>query len=140
MICLDASVVGMLISPDEPSKQALALYEEARLKGESLIAPTLLQYEIASLLRKKQLRQLLAGPEVLGALQFWKDLKIRMVDFEGLVERSLSLAEIFGKSLTVYDASYLAVAEKHQAALWTADETFFKTVSVSFSDVLLIKG
>lgn len=138
MICLDASVVGMLISPDESSEEILRRYETARLQGETFLAPTLLPYEIASLLRKKQLRKLLSGTEVLGAIHFYRGLKIQLVDFEGLVERSLALSTAFGKSLTVYDASYLAVAEQRQASLWTADKTFFDTISISFSDALLI--
>lgn len=138
MICLDASVVGMLISPDENSDEVLDRYEQARLKREVFIAPHLLPFEIASVLRKKQLRRLLSGPEVMGAMHFFQGLKIQLVDFDGLIQKCLSLAETFGKNLTVYDASYLAVAEKKQAVLWTADRGFYNTVVSSYSELELV--
>ncbi len=137
MICLDASVVGMLISPDERSEPVLAGYERARTAGEAFMAPSLLPFEIASLLRKKELKGFLTAAEVVGAFQFYRGLKIQLHDFDGLQERALSLCQVFGTFLTVYDASYLAVAEKYESPLWTADKRFFRTVSISFNRVVL---
>ena len=139
MICLDASVVGMLISPDEKSDKILALYEKGLLKQESFVAPTLLPYEIASLLRKKQLKKLLTSAEVLGALHFFERLNIKYIEMPEMMERCLALCDILGERLTVYDASYLAIAEKYKAALWTADKILFETASLSFSNLELIQ-
>lgn len=129
MICLDASVVGMLISPDESSAALLDHYEKARLAGETFIAPQLLPFEIASILRKKLLRRLLTAPEVAGALQYYHELNIQLRAIDQLMARSLSLCQTFGPTLTVYDASYVAVAEGHQALLWTADQVLIRTVA-----------
>ncbi len=138
MICLDASVVGMLISPDEDSDKILPLYEKHRLAGENFIAPSLLPYEVASLLRKKQLRKLLTNAEILGALHFFERLNISLIEIDDMLERCLGLCQIFGEALTVYDASYLVAAEKHKAILWTADKALFEMVSISFSNLQLI--
>lgn len=138
MTCLDASVVGKLICPDEEAFGALEKYEEALIAGGRFMAPHLLPFEIASILRKKQVRKLLSPSEILGAVHAFQGLKIQMVGWEGLLERSLSLCEIFRPHLTPYDASYLAVAEREKVALWTADKEFFKIVSPSFPDVEFI--
>lgn len=138
MICLDASVVGMLISPDEPSEELLNQYEQKRLSGESFISPPLLPFEIGSVLRKKELKKFLSREEILGALQYYRGLKIQLRDFDTLMERSLTLAQTFGPKLTVYDASYVAVAEKFQAPLWTADRELFEAVSPSFDFVVWV--
>lgn len=138
MICLDASAVGMLISPDEGSEVLLAQFEQARLKGEYFLAPALLPFEMASLLRKKELRKLLSGAEVLAALQYYRELQIQLRDFDGLIERSLALCQIFGPRLTPYDASYLAVAEKFHAPLWTADRAFHRLVSPTLDYVMQV--
>lgn len=129
MICLDASVVGVLISPDELSDPLLDHYEKTRLAGETFIAPQLLPFEIASILRKKLLRRLLTAPEVAGALQYYHALNIQLRDVDQLMERSLSLCQTFGPTLTVYDASYVATAEAHRATLWTADQVLIRTVA-----------
>lgn len=129
IICLDASIVGMLISPDEKSPQILIRYEKEREQGALFIAPSLLTFEISSVLRKKQLKKLLSKEEVLTAIQFFHGLKIQFKDFDGLMERIQALCDIFGTYLTPYDASYLAVAEKYHARLLTADKRFYQTVS-----------
>ena len=138
MICLDASIVGVLISPDEQSENALEHYEKNRLHGEVFIAPTLLTFEIASILRKKELRKLLSRAEIVGALHYFKGLEIQLRDFDELIERALALSQSFGPSLTVYDASYLAVAEHYHASLWTADKALHHLVSIAFGHVKLI--
>lgn len=137
MICLDASVVGLLISPDEKSDEAIDRYEKARLKGQVFVAPHLLPFETASILNKKRIRKLLTAPEVLGVLRFYQGLKIRLLEPEGMLERCLALCETFGKDLTPYDASYLALAEKNNAVLWTADKHFHDLVAVSYSNIEL---
>lgn len=138
MICLDASVVGKLICPDEEAFQVLEKYEKARTAGKRFLSPALLPYEVASLLRKKRLKKILSGAESLGAIHLFRGLEIELTHFEDIMERVLTLCEAFGSFLTVYDASYLAVAEKEKATLWTADRDFFRTISVSFPDVELM--
>jgi predicted nucleic acid-binding protein len=134
MVCLDASVVGILITPDEQSPQVIDRYEKACLRGDTLIAPQLLPFEIASILRKKKLRQLLTAAEIVGALHFFHALRIQLRDAENLIER-----ESLGPPLTVYDASYLVIAEKQTCELWTADKRFFRHISNNFSNLVLIE-
>ena len=138
MICIDASVVAKLVSADEAVEAINRQYEEARIAGEKFIAPTLLPYEIASVLRKKVLKGLLAPSEIVGAVRQFRGLHIQLEDFEGLIERSLSLSESFAPRLTVYDASYMAVSERHRAPLWTADQEFYRLVSFSFPEITLV--
>lgn len=135
MICLDASIVGMLICPDEGSPTILKEYKKSSLEGKRFIAPTLLPYEFSSILRKKQIRKLLTHQEVLGAIHFFEGLEIEYLSYKNLFKRCLSLCDIFGKDLTIYDASYLAIAEEYHAELWTADKILFETASISFTNL-----
>ncbi|MBI4366432.1 MAG: type II toxin-antitoxin system VapC family toxin [Deltaproteobacteria bacterium] len=138
MICLDASVVGMLIAPDEQSAGLLDQYETARLAGESFIAPMLLPFEMVSVLRKKELRRLLSPPEMLAALQYYYALQIDLRDFDGLWERILALCQTFGPALTAHDASYVALAEKFHTPLWTADKELYRAVSPHLDLMVLV--
>lgn len=138
MICIDASVVGRLISSDEQIERLNTRYEEARLSGENFVAPHLLPFEVASLLQKKRSRKILTGAEALGALHQFQGMQIELVFFDGLIERSLALTEAFGSQLTVYDASYLALAEHLKASFWTADRPLFDAVSLNLPKVQFI--
>ncbi len=137
-ICLDASVVGKLICPDEQADPIIERYQEVRVGGRSFIAPQLLPFEVTSILRKKQVRKLLSPVEVLAAIRSFHDLKIQLVVFPGLPERSLALCNSIEGRLTPYDASYLAVAEHLNASLWTADRDFHRLVSPVFPEVELV--
>ncbi len=138
MICIDASVVGRLISSDEQVERLNSRYEEARLAGENFFAPHLLPFEVASLLQKKRIRKILTSAEALGALHQFQEMQIEMVFFDGLIDRCMALAEAYGSELTVYDASYLAVAEHLKADFWTADRPLFDAVSVNFPKIHFI--
>lgn len=134
-ICMDASVVGMLISPDEWSESIITRYEELRLKEVRFIGPSLLPYEMLSILRKKETRRLLTGLEILAALRYYHGLGIKLVHIEYLMERTLSLCQNVGPRLTPYDAAYLVVAEEENAVVWSADREFCKLVNPVFPDI-----
>lgn len=134
-ICMDASVVGMLISPDEWSESIIARYEELRLKETRFIGPSLLPYEMLSILRKKETRRLLTGLEILAALRYYHGLGIKLLHIEYLMERTLSLCQNVGPRLTPYDAAYLVVAEEEDAILWSADREFCKLVRPVFPGI-----
>lgn len=139
-ICLDASVVGMLVSPDEWSESVIVHYEEARLKEAHFIAPSLLPYEMLSILRKKETRHLLTGLEILAALRYYHGLGIKLLHIEDLMERTLSLCQNVGPRLTPYDAAYLVVAEQEEAVLWSADRDFCKLVSSVYPGIEYLGG
>lgn len=134
-VCLDASVVGMLISPDEWSESVITRYEDQRLRDVRFIGPSLLPYEMLSILRKKESRHLLTGLEILAALRYYHGLGIKLYHIEDLMERTLSLCQNIGPRLTPYDAAYLVVAEQESAILWSADRAFCDLVSPVFPNI-----
>ncbi len=76
--------------------------------------------------------------EAIGALHFFNQLQLTLMESESLYEKSLSLCEAFGTYLTTYDAAYLALAQNQKAWLWTADRRFFYTVSPIFNEIKLV--
>jgi predicted nucleic acid-binding protein len=101
---VDASALAALLF-GEPEAAAIA----ARLEGSDLFAPTLLDYEIASVCLKKLRRDPQRRDAMLAAFALYARMAIEIVEIDHA--DALRLAEAVG--LTIYDAAYLwlAVAE-----------------------------
>ena len=113
MIVPDASVVVAALLAEGADG------DEARdvLLGEEAHAPHLLDLEVSSVLRRFLLSRRLApesAPDVLTAL---RDLPVVRHGHDLLLERALQLRD----SATVYDASYVALAELLDATFVTGD-------------------
>jgi predicted nucleic acid-binding protein len=85
--------------------------------GDLLIAPALLDIEVAHVLRKRVRSGKLAEELARAALDDLADLPIRRVDVVPLLRRMWELRD----NVTAYDAAYVALAERLDAALITAD-------------------
>ncbi len=114
-VVVDASVMAA-VTFGEPGADEWS----ARLDGAALYAPTLLQYELQSVARKKCRRHADRGPAILQALDLALDRSqgITWMDPDAL--DVVMLANATG--LTTYDASYLCLAGMLDADLVTRDE------------------
>ena len=118
VLVVDASVLAPALG-DDTSDGDLA---RRRLRGQRLISPELVDLEVASVFR----RQLLAGSLELRraelAMADLVDLPLRRVQHRRLLGRCWELRA----NLTVYDASYVALAELMGLTLVTADARLSK--------------
>ena len=114
---VDASALAALLF-GEPQAEQIA----DRLGQSPLIAPTLLAFEIASVCLQKLRRYPSRRDSVLAAHLLSRQMNIKAVNvnFDDVV----SLAE--ETSLTVYDASYLWLAQTLDAELVTLDAALAK--------------
>jgi predicted nucleic acid-binding protein len=111
-VVVDASALAALAF-GEPEGPAL----HAQLQDETLLAPSLLDFELMAVaLKKLRKRPDLAGP-IAVSLQAALQLPITRVTIPGL--DVLALAKETG--LTAYDASYLWLARSRDAELVTLD-------------------
>jgi predicted nucleic acid-binding protein len=120
-IVVDANLVAALVLPLPYSSQAAEAFDHWRSRGERLIAPILLEYELTSVVRNgvalKELRAERAQP-VLDQLQ--RSGVETVIPTLDLHRRAIRFAETIGQS-KAYDAQYLALAARENAPLWTAD-------------------
>ena len=87
-----------------------------------LIAPALMPFEVLNALRYSSA---FGGEELIQVAHILDDLQITLYGLEGdYAERTVMLA--LGKGITVYDASYVALAEIRKALLYTADEKLLR--------------
>jgi predicted nucleic acid-binding protein len=112
-IVVDASVLGALLFGEPRAEEAWALLQDAEL-----YAPTLLDYEMTSIARKKVGKYPERRREILEALRLGLSLDLHRleVDHEAVLELSLKTG------LTTYDACYLYLAHTLRVPLITFDE------------------
>lgn len=122
MLVVDASVLATALIDDTGAGDVARV----RLRGSSLLAPELLDLEVASVLRRQLLAGQLDSRRADLALQDLKDLPLTRVPHRQLIPRCWELRQ----NLTVYDAAYVAVAELFGATLITADRRLAKATGV----------
>ncbi len=117
---LDASALLRLYLADGPLPATLEAVMERGCRGEGLLlVPDLCWLEMTSVVGKQVARDLLSPGEAEDLLQELQQLPLRTAPTADLCLPALRLSQQFG--LSVYDASYLALALRHGAVLISAD-------------------
>lgn len=120
-IAIDASIaLKWYFNDEEGGDEALGILEAHAGGRIALIAPSLLEYEMASGLAIARRRGRLAPDEAIKAMDGFTGLGIELYELGHLYAKALRLCETFG--ISAYDAAYLALAEEMKIQLVTADE------------------
>lgn len=112
LLVVDASAIAALVFV-EPEADDLA----ARLRGEGLVAPQLLAYEVANVAAVKLRRRLVSRQAAAEALALFGRLDVRLHP----VTASDAFDTAAGTGLTAYDGAYLWLARALGAPLVTLD-------------------
>ena len=111
---VDASVVVAALADDSD----VGRWAERVLGSGVLAAPDLMPYEVANVLRRATARGELSDDVARLAHADLLDLTVELVGYEAVAGRAWELQ----RTVTVYDASYVALAEAWQAPLATLDQ------------------
>lgn len=126
----DASVVIKWFADEEHSDRARELLEDFVDREVDLLAPTLLRYEVLNGIRWKKGSNASALQKVDSAMHAFG---IHLAPLEGgLSQRAIDLSLKY--DLTLYDASYLALAMgTADCTLWSADDRFLQKLDDDIS-------
>ncbi len=115
---VDASILAKTFLEEADSDDVRALFLLLRARGEALLSPELVKYELGSVaLRTRQKGETPPFNEAIGLVD--------TVAFDSsLLRSSLDVASSTG--LSFYDGCYIALAEKENGLLWTADKRLLK--------------
>ncbi len=138
-VCVDASLVIKLFLPESDSESAERIWARWEEAAEAVVAPALLDYEVASILRLQAFRRRITARESIEALGYFLRRAIHKPHDSDLVARACEIAAELGQ-LRAYDAAYLAVAERYGAPLWTADARLFNVAQARFPRVRLLSA
>ncbi len=134
-VCLDASMVIKWLVNEEDSDKALQ-WLRARVYYQ-FVGPAFLPLEVASVLGRKMCRKVIDKDECVAALEFFERLDIVCEWEPDLLKRAFEVAVELDMP-TVYDAAYLAVAEKAGCELWTADAQFVRVAKKQYPFVRFV--
>jgi len=122
---LDSSTALKWVLPEPDSSRALQLRDEFSRAVHHLFAPDIFQFEIGhALTRAERKKRILVGQASL----FWADVMSTPPDLEPsgiLVPRAILLSSNF--RIGLYDCLYIAVAERAQCKVLTADQRLVNT-------------
>lgn len=113
-VTCDASVLVAMLVDGGPSGQWAT---SALSAAGGLLAPHLAMFEAANVLRRQQLAELITPDNAALAHADLLDLPIELWPYEALAARTRQLR----KNLSVYDGSYVALAEMTNTTLATLD-------------------
>ena len=133
MIVLDASIVTKWFKPDEKSPDADYFLHEHIAGRETIFVPVLLLYELTNAL---YVSKRLAKEEIDQAITALFDLRLTYVSpNKELLSDALGLSK--SAHISIYDASYIALARALKCPFVTADKKLHKSTA-SFLDVILL--
>jgi predicted nucleic acid-binding protein len=133
---VDANLLLALVLPLPYSEAAEELLDRWLDEGESLISPSIWEYEAVSAVRKYVVQQR-ATPEQADHLMLGLDsLPVRSVPTDPELRRSaLSWADRLGQ-FAAYDSFYVALAERLGCDVWTADKRLANAAAAVGADIV----
>jgi len=126
-VCIDASLIVRLVLSGDHDAPAVKLWKRWRQAERSLVAPTLLYYEVSNALHRYVVHGDLLPEEGADALQAAFGLGIALYGNVRLHQRALEIARRYSLP-AAYDAHYLALAEELGAEFWTADRRLVRAL------------
>lgn len=125
-VCVDASIIlRYVLQPENAPVQKL--WQSWVSDEISLVAPTLLFYEVTNGLYQQQRNQVLSAETIWQTLELSLELPITLVSEANLHLKAREVAMRYNLPAT-YDAHYLALAEWMEIDLWTADSRLINTL------------
>ncbi|OGH18316.1 MAG: hypothetical protein A3F31_04330 [Candidatus Levybacteria bacterium RIFCSPHIGHO2_12_FULL_38_12] len=119
---LDASFTLDFLLPDEQSINVIEIFEEYKNNKIQFVSSPILPFEVANGLKYAVKSKRITKEEVTKILMIFLDIEIEFLEIDIRDTLSLSLKE----DLSIYDASYLVLAEGKNFPLLTLDNRLKK--------------
>lgn len=127
-VVADASVIVKWYVDEIYSKNARKLRDEFINGSVEIISTELMPYEVLNALKYAKLFK---KDELIMVSKSLTLYGFRLYPLTGkLAERTVEIA--MEKDITIYDASYVALAKEQKAKLYTADEKLIRKVNLDF--------
>lgn len=136
-IAVDASFVLKIFLPESKSDQAGKLWKVWVEDHVEIMAPTLITFEVSSVIRNKVFRDMLNEREGREIISLLKQLDISLVFTEELLDIAWEIGTILNTP-NLYDCFYLALQKLLRIPLWTADKRLFQSAQKEFPSINLL--
>ncbi len=135
-IVLDSSVMIKWFVAEPLSSESRKLLDDYQAGKLLVLAPDLLNAEVANIVWKKHRFQGLARPDADQIIDAFRALEIAFIPNSVLLEDAFHIA--IEHQRTVYDALYIALSQREQCPYITADERLVNAISKAFPNTLWV--
>ncbi len=123
--------------PENKSDQAEELWRAWVGDHVEVVAPTLITFEVSSVIRNKVFRDILTEREGGEIISLLKQLDISSIYDEELLDIAWEIGTVLNPP-SLYDCFYLALPKLLRIPLWTADKKLFQSAKKEFPFVNLL--
>lgn len=136
-VVVDASFLLKIFLPEDKSDEA-----EERLKiwieeSTEVVAPTLIVFEVSSVLRNKVYREILEEDDAKEIINHLKRIELDLIYTEDLLGIAWEVGSML-KTPALYDCFYIALSKTLKIPLWTADKRLYNAAKPKFPFINLI--
>ncbi len=136
-VAVDASFLLKIFLPENKSDEAEGLWKAWVRDHVEIMAPTLITFEVSSVIRNKVFRGILSEGEGGEIVSLLKQLDISLIYMEELLDIAWEIGNILNTP-NLYDCFYLALPKLLRIPLWTADKKLFQSAKKEFPFVNLL--
>ena len=136
-VAVDASFLLKMFLPENKSDQAEELWKAWVGDHVEIVAPTLITFEVSSVIRNKVFRGILTEREGGEIISLLRQLDISLIYDEELLDISWEIGATLNTP-NLYDCFYLALPKLLRIPLWTADKKLFQSAKKEFPFVNLL--
>ncbi len=130
-VCVDASFALKLVLDEPESARVSELWAAWIEAGVEIVAPYHLIFEAVSVIRNNVYRKNLSAESGELAFKAFLAQDIRLLTPQELHQQAWTLAARFNRP-TMYDVYYLALAERLNCDVWSADRRLYNAVAGEF--------
>jgi predicted nucleic acid-binding protein len=123
--------------PESKSDQVEDLWKRWIGDHIEIVAPTLILFEISSVIRNKVYRNILSEEEGEEIIKLLKILDFSLIYTEELLDIAWEISTALNTP-TLYDCFYLALPKLLRIPLWTADKKLYQSAKREFPFVNLL--
>ena len=136
-VAIDASFLLKLFLPENKSDEAEMLWKAWVGDHVEIMAPTLIMFELPSVIRNKVFKGMLTEREGGEIINLLNQLDISLIYTEEFLDIAWEIGIILNTP-NLYDCFYIALPKLLRIPLWTADKKLFQSAKKEFPFVNLL--
>lgn len=136
-VAVDASFLLKIFLPEDKSDEAEGRWKDWIKDSIEVVAPTLIVFEVSSVLRNKVYRGILKKGDAAKIINEIRHLDLVLVYTDELLDTAWEIGAIL-KAPTLYDCFYIALSRILEIPLWTSDKKLYNSAKRNFSFLNLL--
>jgi len=136
-VVIDAGFLLKILLPEDKSERAEELWKSWIKNSIKVVAPTLIVFEVSSVLRNKLYRGIIENGDAKELINQIKYLDLTLIYTEDLLDLAWEIGTIL-KTSVLYDCFYIALSQFLDTTLWTTDRKLYNSSKEKFPFVNVI--